>query len=115
MSKFFFRFCNAYNDNEKGHVQRTIEAARRKAFSQRNTFKFLTEANIHLVKVLNEFNSNPISGKIKSAKEFHEEEREYFMHEMSIYETAIIEGYRVSKYSNYSGRFMLLFSIRFLC
>lgn len=97
--KFNFRFCNAYSGNEKGHVERSVEVVRRKAFSRRDSFHSLEEANIYLEKVLDELNSKPTAGKTKSPKELLEEEREYFMPEMPMYETAIVEDFRVSKYS----------------
>lgn len=97
--KFRFRFCNAYSGNEKGHVERSVEVIRRKAFSRRDFFCSLDEANNYLKKVLDELNSKPTAGKAKSPKELLEEEREYFMPEMPVYETAIVEDYRVSKYS----------------
>lgn len=42
---FEFRFCNARSGNEKGHVERTVEVARRKAFAFRDTFETLEEDN----------------------------------------------------------------------
>ena len=39
--KFNFRFCNAYSGNEKGHVERSVEIIRRKAFSKNTSFTSL--------------------------------------------------------------------------
>ena len=42
-------FCNVRSGNEKGHVERTVEILRRKAFSSRDHFDSLDEANEHLL------------------------------------------------------------------
>lgn len=97
--KFRFRFCNAYSGNEKGHVERSVEVIRRKAFANRYTFNSLEEANEYLQTVLDELNNKPSATKGKTPKEMLDEEREHLMPDMPIYETATIEDYRVSKYS----------------
>lgn len=42
---FTHRFCNVRSGNEKGHVERSVEYVRRIAFSSRDTFESLEEAN----------------------------------------------------------------------
>ena len=42
---FVHRFCNIRSGNEKGHVERSVEYVRRKAFCSRDTFDSLEEAN----------------------------------------------------------------------
>lgn len=42
------RFCNVRRGNEKGHVERSVEVLRRKAFCLTDSFDSLEEANIHL-------------------------------------------------------------------
>ena len=42
---FTHRFCNIRSGNEKGHVERSVEYVRRVAFSSRDTFASLEEAN----------------------------------------------------------------------
>ena len=42
-------FCNVRSGNEKGHVERAVEILRRKAFSSRDHFDSLDEANEHLL------------------------------------------------------------------
>lgn len=42
---FTHRFCNIRSGNEKGHVERSVEYVRRIAFSSRNTFDSIEEAN----------------------------------------------------------------------
>jgi len=54
--QFGFRFCNIRKGNEKGHVERSVEYIRRKAFSLKSDFTDLKEANQYLLekcKVLN--------------------------------------------------------------
>ena len=41
---FSHRFCNAHKGNEKGHVERSVEVVRRKAFCRVDTFKTIEEA-----------------------------------------------------------------------
>jgi len=97
--KFRFRFCNAYSGNEKGHVERSVEFVRRKAFSNECTFNSLNEANDHLDEMLNKLNSRNLSNSNKSPFQLLDEEREYLLPDMPLYETATISDLRVNKYS----------------
>ncbi|MBP2033341.1 transposase/transposase-like protein [Clostridium algifaecis] len=97
--KFRFRFCNAYSGNEKGHVERSVEFIRRKAFSGERTFTSLNEANAYLDEVLNKLNSKTLSNSNKSPFQLLDEEREYLLPDMPLYETATISDLRVNKYS----------------
>jgi len=45
---FRWRFCNIRRGNEKGHVERSVEFVRRKAFSDRDDFDTLGQAQVHL-------------------------------------------------------------------
>lgn len=97
--KFEYRFCNAYSGNEKGHVERSVELIRRKAFGKDVEFKSIDEANEHLIEVLKEINSKCSFGRNKTALELLEEEKINFLPDMPLYETATIVEVRVSKYS----------------
>lgn len=97
--KFRFRFCNAYSGNEKGHVERSVEFIRRKTFSGERTFTSLNEANAYLDEVLNKLNSRILSNSNKSPVQLLDEEREYLLPDMPLYETATISDLRVNKYS----------------
>ena len=97
--KFRFRFCNAYSGNEKGHVERSVEFIRRKAFSRERTFISLNEANAYLDEVLNKLNSRTLSNSNKSPFQLLDDEREYLLPDMPLYETASISDLRVNKYS----------------
>ena len=54
---FDYRFCNAAKGNEKVTVEKGIEFVRRKAFSNKNKFDTLNDANIHLKNILKKQNS----------------------------------------------------------
>lgn len=45
---FRWRFCNVRRGNEKGHVERSVEFVRRKAFSHFDSFDTLDHAQAHL-------------------------------------------------------------------
>lgn len=97
--KFRFRFCNAYSGNEKGHVERSVEFVRRKAFSSERTFNSLNEANVNLDEMLDKLNSRILTNSNKSPFQLLDEEREYLLPDMPLYETAAISDLRVNKYS----------------
>lgn len=97
--KFDYRFCNAYSGNEKGHVERSVELIRRKAFSKNINFTNIDAANKHLIDILKEINNKIPFTKNKTAKELLEFEKENFLPMMPLYETASITEVRVSKYS----------------
>nr|WP_234028454.1 IS21 family transposase [Lentibacillus sp. Marseille-P4043] len=54
--QFRIRLCEARKGNEKGHVERSVEFIRRKAFSSIYKFENITEANQHLITVLQTLN-----------------------------------------------------------
>jgi transposase len=57
--QFRFRFCNVRRGNEKGHVERSVEYVRRKAFCRHDSFAHLDEANAYLVEVCSQLNALP--------------------------------------------------------
>lgn len=54
--QFKIRLCQARKGNEKGHVERSVEFIRRKAFSSEIVFTSLKEAENHLTSVLKRLN-----------------------------------------------------------
>lgn len=54
---FNYRFCNVRSGNEKGHVERSVEVLRRRAFADRYNFDSLEEANAYLLSVCAQINS----------------------------------------------------------
>ena len=72
---FRYRFCNARRGNEKGHVERSVEYVRRKAFSQHIEFADLAAANAHLHHRLEVLNQRPAKGQeLTIAQRFVEEQ-----------------------------------------
>lgn len=97
---FKFRFCNNNAGWEKPHVERSIEYIRRKAFSRRDEFSSIEEAQEHLKEVLQELNSKkqPHNNN-KSAREILEKEREHLLPVPPRYDTARTTEARVDKFS----------------
>jgi transposase len=54
--QFDIRLCQPRKGNEKGHVERSVEFIRRKAFSSIHSFSCLDEAEAHLLTTLNRIN-----------------------------------------------------------
>ncbi|MBA7686435.1 hypothetical protein ES703_94882 [subsurface metagenome] len=54
---FDFRFCNVRRGNEKGHVERSVEFVRRKAFCRKDRFKTLEDANAWLLGICKGLNT----------------------------------------------------------
>lgn len=97
---FKFRFCNARRGNEKGHVERSVEFVRRKAFSMKDSFKSIEKANEHLNNKLIKLNSRKSSYlNGKSPKDILEEEKEYLSNLKPDYDIARTKELRVNKYS----------------
>lgn len=53
---FTHRFCNIYSGNEKGHVERSVEYVRRKAFAPKYTFLTIDQAQEHLHQTVDRLN-----------------------------------------------------------
>ncbi len=63
--QFRWRFCNIRRGNEKGHVERSVEFVRRKAFCHTDAFDTLDAAQSHLSSTCNHLNELPGStGKV---------------------------------------------------
>ncbi len=84
---FKFRFCSIYAGNEKGHVERSVDVIRRKAFSHCIDYS-LKEAESRLEKVLIKINCNKLL-----------EEKPFLLPYPGKYETAEIRECFVDKYS----------------
>lgn len=64
--KFGFRFCNVRKANEKGHVERSVEYIRRKAFCRAEHFDSLEDANAFLANKCEVLNNK--SQRLKSSE-----------------------------------------------
>lgn len=97
---FQFRFCNVQRGNEKGHVERSVEVIRRKAFAFRDTFETLEEANQYLLEVCHKLNSKRVKQKEnKTAKEQLNIEKKSLLPIRPAFDAARINHLRVDKYS----------------
>lgn len=76
--QFSFRFCNAAKGNEKGHVEKSVEYIRRKAFAEILEFDSLDQANEHLRKILDKLNSKSVKGTDGTIIEKLQQERQHF-------------------------------------
>jgi len=97
---FAYRFCNARKGNEKGHVERSVEYVRRKAFCQADSFTSLEEANQHLVSTCDILNATLLSQMPDTTPQaLFEEEKELLRPAPVPFESAEIGEHRVDKYS----------------
>ena len=97
---FKYRFCNARRGNEKGHVEKSVEYVRRKAFNNIYTFETLEQANIQLNQSLEKLNSKPRKYyDNKSSKDILAEEVPHLVKLMPSYDIARTAEIRVTKYS----------------
>jgi hypothetical protein len=100
--QFGFRFCHVRRGNEKGHVEKSVEYVRRKAFCVRDEFASLAEANAHLLDVCERLNSLPQTGQQQSAQEILECERPYLLAVGPMFECGELRESRVDTYSTIS-------------
>ena len=97
---FKFRFCNSQAGWEKGHVERSVEYVRRKAFSRRDEFDSLEEAQDYLEKVVAALNQKAQkNNENRNAFEILNEEKPYLLPLMPKYDAARIQEPRADKYS----------------
>jgi hypothetical protein len=98
--QFRFRFCNVRRGNEKGHVERSVEYVRRKAFCRRDEFAHLDEANAHLQTVCTHLNTLPqAEADGQSAQAILERERVCLLPVDARFECGELRELRVDSYS----------------
>ncbi len=97
---FKYRFCNICSGNEKGHVERSVEFVRRKAFSGPECDKFstLAEANKYLFRECMKLNTQPIYDSSIPLETF-ETEKQFLLPAMPKFESCIKNTAKVDKYS----------------
>ncbi len=94
------RFCNTGKACQKGHVEKSIEYIRRRAFSKRDSFSSLDEARQYLREEVEKLNLKPqVLIDKRSASEILTQERKYLLPLPPKYDTARIFERRVNKYS----------------
>lgn len=102
--QFSHRFCNAYRGNEKGHVERSVEYVRRKAFGLKDDFATLEQANNHLLSALEKINNTKQQLSGKSANEMFAQEKEHLIEHTGTLAFSDYEQLRVDKYATISYR-----------
>ena len=100
--KFRYRFCNVRKGNEKGHVERSVEYIRRKAFSRRYDFVSLQEANEHLLATCSRLNNTKLSSIDKKPNELFTDEKKVLWQPEGRMACFTIEFLKVDKYSTFS-------------
>lgn len=97
---FKFRFCNAGQAHKKGHIERTVEYIRRRAFSKGDSFSSMDEARQYLREELKKLN---LKGQTlengRSAESILQEEKGCLLPLLPKYDTARICERRIGKYS----------------
>jgi transposase len=96
---FAHRFCNVYSGNEKGHVERSVEYIRRKAFGPIQAFATLDQAMVRLGQSIDKINHTKQQLTGKSAVEMFEEERQFLYKSPSPMACSESTPLRVDKYS----------------
>jgi len=98
--QFDFRFANAGKGNEKGHVERSVEYVRRKAFSLTDHFDSLEQANDYLLKKVEVLNGKVSEGESQTIQANFEQERILLKQlPVSTYQTAVLTTCKLDKYN----------------
>lgn len=97
--KFRYRFCNAGRGNEKGHVERSVELIRRKAFARRYEFASIAEANKHLLSVCNRLNATMLSSIANTPNRLFADEQKVLWQPEGRMACFTMEFLKVDKYS----------------
>lgn len=100
---FSFRFCNIRRGNEKGHVERSVEYVRRKAFARQDIFCRLAAANEYLEKICDSLNDKvQVEHNNYTALMLLKEEHAYLHPIKPMFECGDEHGFKVDKYSTIS-------------
>lgn len=103
---FQIRLCQPRKGNEKGHVERSVEYIRRKAFAHRDAFISLEEAQEYLAVILEKLNARKHYQKEKAHYELMLEERAARVGSLAVapFDPAELVELRVDKYSTVTYR-----------
>lgn len=102
--QFTHRFCNAYRGNEKGHVERSVEYIRRKAFGIKTRFNSEKEAKEYLLNTIDRLNATKQKLSGKTAKQLFQDEAKVLLPAPAQLHCCEQEEFRVDKYSIISYR-----------
>ena len=98
--QFHFRFCNVARGNEKGHVERSVEFVRRKAFSRKDRFPTLEAANAWLMGTCNRLNSRyNRDNQGQRSVDLMDQEKKYFHPVPPSFDVGEMDQCKVDKYS----------------
>lgn len=97
--QFHHRFCNAYRGNEKGHVERSVEYIRRKAFGFRDDFSTVGQAEAYLFGIVDQLNNAPRQQTDKTSSELLGHEKEVLWNAPAPFCCYSTEQLRVDKYA----------------
>lgn len=103
---FQIRLCQPRKGNEKGHVERSVEYIRRKAFAHRDTFTSIEEAQEYLISIIEKLNNRPHYMKDKTHHELMLEERAERAGSLTVapFDPSELVELRVDKYSTVTYR-----------
>lgn len=99
---FSHRFCNFYRGNEKGHVERSVEYVRRKAFALKDDFDNDDQAQQHLLNIIDKLNDARQQLSAKTAREMFMEEQQVMPVVAMPLSCSDLEQLRVDKYATFS-------------
>ena len=97
--QFKIRLCEARKGNQKGHVERSVEFIRRKAFSSQHSFTSLEEAEDHLVGTLQRINERKHHEHKIQHIELMENEKKVSKPAIAPFDVAELVECKVDKYS----------------
>ncbi|MEE9372392.1 MAG: IS21 family transposase [Saprospiraceae bacterium] len=101
--EFDYRFCNVAKGNEKGHVERSVEYVRRKAFCRKDQFDTLQQAQDHLQAEVQRLNDKPVKDNSISINDvLKTEQKKMIPLSTTSYDYAITQQYRLDKYHTIS-------------
>jgi len=102
--QFLHRFCNAYRGNEKGHVERSVEYIRRKAFGVKSSFGDIKGATAYLGTVVERLNTTSQQLTGKTAIEMFAAEKKELLQVPGPLACSEVEQLRADKYATASYR-----------
>ena len=100
--QFSHRFCNAYSGNEKGHVERSVEYIRRKAFGFKSDFANMEEAGKYLESIIIRINQAKQQLTGRTAMEMFADEKKLLWQYKEPLACSDLVQLRVDKYATIS-------------
>ena len=98
---FSFRFCNIFCGHEKGHVERSVEYIRRKAFARKDLFDTIALSQNYLETVCNGLNDKTLTGSTFTIGQLMAEERNLMLQHPGRMECFLLQEAHVGKYSTF--------------